>query len=160
MLRLMSIAAVACETQNALTLWHASRLRGAVGRSVVSTTAVIARPVVLFCLKRCYLLDPRIRCFTTINYLCLVLGRSYEQINKVRTQPETIRSRQLLSESGFVLCLAPPLLSRERRINMRKERSIALTSGKYSASVDDYRNCTLSSCILMLYYMCGNFLVE
>ena len=48
------IAAFAGETQNALKLWHVSRLRGVVGRSVVLTTDVIARRAVLSP-KRCYL---------------------------------------------------------------------------------------------------------
>ena len=30
--------------QNSLMLWHVSRLRGAVGRSIALTMAVIARP--------------------------------------------------------------------------------------------------------------------
>ena len=65
-------AAFAGETPNALLLWPVSRLRSAVSRSVVLTTAVIARPVVLPSPKCCYLLHPRIRCFMTITYLCLV----------------------------------------------------------------------------------------
>ena len=28
--------------------------------------------------------------------------------------------RQLLSESGFILCIAPPSLSRDRRIKIKK----------------------------------------
>ena len=85
------------KTQNALMLWRVSRLRGAVGESVVLTTAVIARPVVLLSPKRCYWLHPRIRCFTTINSV----GQFFEQqINEVRIQE--VRSRRLLSESGFV----------------------------------------------------------
>ena len=53
-----------------------------------------------------------------------------QQIKEVRRKiiGKTWKQRQLLSESGFVLRIAPPPLSRNRRINMKKSSSSAFDS--------------------------------
>ena len=58
------------------------------------------------------------------DYLCLVESGK-QQIKKVRRKfkRKTWKQRQLLSESGFVLRIAPPSLSRDRRIKMKKNQS-------------------------------------
>ena len=55
------------------------------------------------------------------DYLCLVESGK-QQINEVRRKfkRKTWKQRQLLSESGFVLRIAPQSLSRDRRIKMKK----------------------------------------
>ena len=55
------------------------------------------------------------------DYLCLVESGK-QQIKKVRRKfkRKTWKQRQLLSESGFVLRIAPTSLSRDRRIKMKK----------------------------------------
>ena len=55
------------------------------------------------------------------DFLCLVeFGK--QQIKEVRRKfnRKTWKQRQLLSECGFVLRIAPPPLSRDRRIKMKK----------------------------------------
>ena len=56
------------------------------------------------------------------DYLCLVESGK-QQIKEVRKKfkRKTWKQRQLLSESGFVLRIAPPSLSRDRRIKMKKK---------------------------------------
>ena len=66
------------------------------------------------------LLRPWIRCFTMIisawwNLVSSKLKKSEEN--------STGKQRQLLSESGFVLRIAPPSLSRDRRIKMKKSET-------------------------------------
>ena len=58
------------------------------------------------------------------DYLCLVESGK-QQIKEVRRKfkRKTWKQRQLLSESGFVLRIAPPSLSRDRRIKMKKSKS-------------------------------------
>ena len=55
------------------------------------------------------------------NYLCLVESGE-QQIKDVRRKfnRKTWKQRQLLSESGFILHIAPPPLSRDRRIKMKE----------------------------------------
>ena len=55
------------------------------------------------------------------DYLCLVESGK-QQMKKVtrKFKWKTWKQRQLLSESGFVLRTAPPSLSRDRRIKMKK----------------------------------------
>ena len=55
------------------------------------------------------------------NYLWMVES-DLKQIQEVssKTQPKTRKQRQLLSEAGFRLCTAPPSLSRDSRIKMKK----------------------------------------
>ena len=64
------------------------------------------------------LLRSCIRCFTMI--ICLV--RSDKQQIKVgrKFNRKAWKQRQVLSESGFILGMAPPPLSRDRRIKMKK----------------------------------------
>ena len=52
------------------------------------------------------------------DYICLVESGK-QQIKEIR-ENSTGKQRQLLSESGFVLRIAPPSLSRDRRIKMKK----------------------------------------
>ena len=81
------------------------------------------------------LLRPWTRCFTTIisarwNLTSSKLRKSKAKFKEFRSknkqQIEKVRSkiqkhRQLLSESGFVSRIAPPSLSRDRRIKMKKK---------------------------------------
>ena len=56
------------------------------------------------------------------NYLCLVESNK-QQIEEVgsKIQAENLETRATpISESGFVLCIAPSSLSRDRRIKMKK----------------------------------------
>ena len=55
------------------------------------------------------------------NYLCLVESnkQQIEEVRKAKFKRKTWKQGQLLSESEFVLCLAPPSLSREK-IKMKK----------------------------------------
>ena len=59
------------------------------------------------------------------NYLCLVESNK-QQIEEVKskTQAENSDTRRLLSESGFVLFIAPLSFSRDRRIKMNKSSHI------------------------------------
>ena len=65
------------------------------------------------------------------NYLCLVESNQHKQQKKVRSKlKRKIRKpRQLLSEYGFVLYMAPPSLSRDRRIKMKKSIKSLLDTG-------------------------------
>ena len=61
-----------------------------------------------------------IRCFTTILSAWWNLTSSKLQKSEARFKRKTRKQGLLLSESGFVLCTAPPSLSRDRRIKMKK----------------------------------------
>ena len=63
------------------------------------------------------LLCPWIRCFTMIIHAWWNLISSKIKKSKAKLN---WNQRQLLSESGFVLCIAPTLLSRDRKIKMKK----------------------------------------
>ena len=67
------------------------------------------------------LLRPWIRCFTIIIRAWWNLSK--QQIKEVRkkTHRKARKQKQLLSKSGFVLCIAPPSLSCDRRINKNEE---------------------------------------
>ena len=55
------------------------------------------------------------------DYLCLVESGKQQMKEATRKfKRKTWKQRQLLSESGFVLRIAPPSLSRDRRIKMKK----------------------------------------
>ena len=55
------------------------------------------------------------------DYLCLVeSGKQQTKEVRRKFKRKTWKQRQLLSESGFVLRIAPPSLSRDRRIKMKK----------------------------------------
>ena len=55
------------------------------------------------------------------DYLCLVESGKQQMKEVTRKfKRKTWKQRQLLSESGFVLRTAPPSLSRDRRIKMKK----------------------------------------
>ena len=66
------------------------------------------------------------------NYLRLVESNK-QQIEEVRSKIQG----QLLSVTGFVLCIAPPSLSRDRRIKMKKSMSLmkALLRLKYCEKI-------------------------
>ena len=71
------------------------------------------------------LLHPWIRCFTTVISAWWNLpSRTSSKLKKseAKFKRKTWKQGQLLSESGFVLCIAPPSLSRDRRINMKKSK--------------------------------------
>ena len=63
------------------------------------------------------------------DYLCLVESGK-QQIKEVRRKfkRKTRKQRQLLSESGFVLRIAPPSLSRDRRIKMKKSIDVQFSA--------------------------------
>ena len=57
------------------------------------------------------------------DYLCLVESGKQQMKEVTRKfKRKTGKQRQLLSESGFVLRTAPPSLSRDRRIKMKKSK--------------------------------------
>ena len=59
------------------------------------------------------------------DYLCLVESGKQQMKEVTRKfKRKTWKQRQLLSESGFVLRTAPPSLSRDRRIKMKKSKKI------------------------------------
>ena len=66
------------------------------------------------------LLRPWIRCFTIIISAWWNLTSSELRKSEVQFKRKTRKQGQLLSESVFVLCIAPPSLSRDRRIKSKK----------------------------------------
>ena len=60
------------------------------------------------------------------NYLCLVESKKQQIEIEAKFKRKTRKPRQLLSESGIFLCIAPPSLSRDRRIKMKKNQSICI----------------------------------
>ena len=68
------------------------------------------------------------------DYLCLVESGK-QQIKEVRRKfkRKTWKQRQLLSESGFVLRIAPPSFSRDRRIKMKKSINLSFNRQKSGA---------------------------
>ena len=70
------------------------------------------------------LLRPWIRCFTTIIFAWWNLTSSKLKKSETKFQRKTRKQGQLLSESEFVLCIAPPSLSRDTRIKLKKSQSI------------------------------------
>ena len=95
------------------------------------------------------------------DYLCLVESGK-QQIKKVRRKfkRKTWKQRQLLSESGFVLRIAPPSLSRDRRIKTKK--SSIIKAGQIPSRAlccpclhYDYGNlvgCCITECIKKLLF--------
>ena len=85
------------------------------------------------------------------DYLCLVESGK-QQIKEVRRKfkRKTWKQRQLLSESGFVLRIAPPSLSRDRRIKMKKSinQSILVKSELGNCSIAKKLCCNLSTSIV------------
>ena len=67
------------------------------------------------------LLRPWIRCFTMIISAWWSLASSKLKKSEAKFNRKTGKQRQLLSESGFVLRIAPPSLSRDR-IKMKKSK--------------------------------------
>ena len=69
------------------------------------------------------------------DYLCLVESGK-QQIKEVRRKlkRKTWKQRQLLSESGFVLRIAPPSLSRDRRIKMKKSINQSINLKPWNAA--------------------------
>ena len=66
------------------------------------------------------LMRPWIRCFTMIISAWWNLASSKLKKSEENSTGKTWKQRQLLSESGFVPRIAPPPLSRDRRIKMKK----------------------------------------
>ena len=102
-----------------------SRQRGRVIWSVVFTTAMIAK---LWFNSHPSLVVTSLNKMLHDNYLCLVESNE-QQIEKIKSkiQAENSETRQLLSESGFVLCIALPSLSRDRRIKTKKSINSSIT---------------------------------
>ena len=61
------------------------------------------------------------------DYFCLVESNK-QQVRRNQKQKSTRKQRQLISESGFVLRLVPPSLSRDRRIRNHHYSSASLTT--------------------------------
>ena len=58
------------------------------------------------------------------DYFCLVESGKQEIIEiRSKFNRKTWKQRQLLNGSGFVLGIAPPPLSRDKRIKMKKSKS-------------------------------------
>ena len=72
------------------------------------------------------LLRPRIRCFTIIIFAWWNLTSSKLKKSEAKFKGKARKQGQLLSESGFVLCIAPPSLPRDRRINTKKSNQTLL----------------------------------
>ena len=66
------------------------------------------------------LLRPWMRCFTMIISASWNPPSSKLKKSEAKFNRKTREQRQLLSESGFVLSIAPSPLSRDRRIKMKK----------------------------------------
>ena len=66
------------------------------------------------------LLRPWTRCFTRIISVRWNLTSSKLKKSEAKLKRKTRKQGQLVSESGLVLCIAPPSLSREKRIKMKK----------------------------------------
>ena len=64
---------------------------------------------------------PWTRCFTTIISARWNLTSSKLKKSEAKFKRKIRKHRQLLSESGFVLRIAPTSLSRDRRIKMKKK---------------------------------------
>ena len=69
------------------------------------------------------LLHPWIRCFMAIISAWRNLTSSELTKSEAKCKQKNRKQGQLLSESGFVLCIAPSSLSRDRRIKMKKSSS-------------------------------------
>ena len=70
------------------------------------------------------LLRPWIRSFTTIISAWWNLTSSKLKKSEVKFKRKTWKQRQLLSESGFVQCIAPRSLFRDRKIKTKKKSRI------------------------------------
>ena len=70
------------------------------------------------------LLRPSIRCFTKIISARWNLTTSKLKKSEAKFKRKTRKQGQLLSEDGFVLCIASPSLSRDRRIKMKKSINV------------------------------------
>ena len=81
------------------------------------------------------LLRPWKRCFTMIISAWWNLASSKLKKSEAKFNRNTRKQRQLLSESGFVLRIAPPPLSSDRRIKMKKSNhlmiSVAYGQGRF-----------------------------
>ena len=84
------------------------------------------------------LLRPWIRCFTITISTWWNLASSKLKEVRIKFNRKTWKQRQLLSESGFVLRIAPPPLSVDRRIKMKKSMNYIQNhrrSKKHAASL-------------------------
>ena len=66
------------------------------------------------------MLRPWIRCFTTFISAWWNITSSQLKKSEAKFKRKIRKQGQLLSESEFVLCIAPSSLSRDRRIKMKK----------------------------------------
>ena len=146
-------------------------------RSVVFTTTMVAIKVNGSTPNLVSLLRPWIRCFTMIisawfnsqpslavafldkmlhdDYLCLVESGK-QQIKEVRKfNRKTWKQRQLLCESGFVVRIAPPPLSRDRRIKMKKSINQPVKFKVVSDSVNQPKYWFKSDCSITV--PCTNY---
>ena len=74
-------------------------------------------------LTQASLLRPSIRCFTAIVSAWWNLTSSKLKKSEANFKRKTWKQGQLLSKSGFVLCIAPRSLSRDRRIKTKEKKS-------------------------------------
>ena len=83
------------------------------------------------------------------------LASSKLKKSEAKFKRKTWKQRQLLTESGFVLRIAPPSLSRDRRIKMKKSES-NLTFGFFKTflrillfSLSEYHEFLLSKLLII-----------
>ena len=84
-------------------------------------------------------LRPWIRCFTTIIFAWRNLSKLKK--SEAKFKRKTRKQGKLLSESGFVLCIAPQSLSRDRRIKTKKSKKLSdftLTPSDYLSQFVGY----------------------
>ena len=77
------------------------------------------------------LLHLRIRCFAIIISDRWNLTSCKSKKSDAKFKRKTRKQVQLLSESKFVLSVAPPSLSRDRRIKMKKSIKISIKKGHH-----------------------------
>ena len=99
------------------------RQRNRVVRRVVFTTAIIAR---LMNQLHPSLAVSSLNKMLHSNYLCLEEFKQIEEVrSKIQAQKSETRAtpRRVRFHAGLVPCIAPPSLSRDRRIKMKKSSS-------------------------------------
>ena len=96
---------------------------GRMVRSAVFTMSMIARLMVRSTPTQASLFISSLTKVLHDNYLCLNLTSCKLKKSEATLKRKIRKQRQLLSESGFVLCIAPPSLFRDRRIKMKKSSS-------------------------------------
>ena len=95
-------------------------------------------------LTQAWMLRPWIRCFMAIISAWRNLTSSKLKKSEAKFERKNQTHGQLLSESGFVPCIAPPSLSHDRRIKIKKSSS--------SRTVELFENAQHIFCMLFSNY--------